>query len=201
MAIITPAWSDNVSVISTQSVALGASVSGTLDLTTKIAAYVFIRFGRTGTTALGSGVMSLIRRMLNANAIGHPGSVFVVRGATIAASSTTVGTNSASGQKILKLTSGTGFAANDYILVGAGTAREEWARVSSVATNDLTLDRNLTYTHTAAQADVVTNKAECYDPVWVVGGGIIEVVIDHLAGTGEAIQAEVLAQTYNQDNI
>ena len=196
---ITPSWTDNVSVIASQSLALGASVSGTLDLTTKVAAYVFIRFGRTGTTALGSGVMSLIRRTLNANAIGHPGSVFAVRGATIAASSTTVGTDSAAGQKTLLLTSGTGFAADDYILIGAGTAREEWARVSSVATNTLTLDRNLTYTHTAAQADIVTNKAECYDPAWVVGGGIIEVVVDHLAATGEAIQVEVLAQTYNSD--
>src|SRR3990167_5862892 len=110
MAIITPAWSDNVSVISTQSVALGASVSGTLDLTTKIAAYVFIRIGRTGTTALGSGVMSLVRRTLNANAIGHPGNVFAVRSATIAASSTTVAVNSAAGQTTLAVTSATGFA-------------------------------------------------------------------------------------------
>ena len=196
---ITPSWTDNVSVIASQTVAVNALARGTLDLTTKVAAYIFIRFGRTGTAGLGTGVMSLIRRTLNANTIAHPGSVFAVRGATAAAASSTVAIDSSAGQTTLSIASASGFAEEDYILIGAGTAREEWARVSNVASNNLILDRNLTYAHTAAQADVVTNKAECYDPVWVVGGGILEVVVDHISASGESIRVEVLAQTYNSD--
>ena len=195
---ITPSWTDNVSVIASQSVAAGASVSGTLALATKVAAYVFIRIGRTGTTALGAGIVALIRRTLDTNAVGHPGSIFAARGAVAAATSTTVATDSASGQKVLTVASETGFVAEDFILIGGGTVREEWARISKTAAGALTLDRNLTYTHTAAQADTVLNKAECYDPVWVLGGATIEVVVDHTS-TGNSIIVEVLAQTYNQD--
>lgn len=197
---ITPSWTDNVSVIASQTVAAGASANGTLVLTAKVAAYIFIRIGRTGTAGLGAGIVALIRRTLNANAVGHPGSVYAARGAIAAAASTTVGTNSASGQKALTVTSEAGFVAEDYILIGGGTAREEWARVSKVTAGTLTLDRNLTYTHTAAQADPVRNKAECYDPVWVAGGATLEVVVDHTS-TGDSVIVEVLAQTYDADSV
>lgn len=69
---------------------------------------------------------------------------------------TTVDQDSTSGTADLFVASTTGYAVNDRIIVHEGGAREEEAVIDSInAGVSLGLDRNLTFTHTAVQADPV----------------------------------------------
>ncbi len=198
-------WTDNVSILATQTLARNANVSATIDLRTKRGAMLFPRIGRQGTTALTNGVDFLVRRTLNNNAStqNHPAPIAQVTSQSAAASSTTCsGSDSNSGQKTLNVASTTGFAVGDYILIGGGTAREEWARVSRVTSSTaLLLDRNLGYTHTTGQADTVRSKADVFSPVWVDGGATVEVIFDYGDDSaGESVTVECLAQTYDSDS-
>jgi hypothetical protein len=72
---------------------------------------------------------------------------------------TTVDANSASGQKVLNVASTTtpAFAAGDSVVINYGGAREESGTIDTVQAGvSITLLANLTYTHTAAQADEVS---------------------------------------------
>lgn len=63
---------------------------------------------------------------------------------------TTVDETSASGQKVLKVAATTGYAADNKVIIGRGTDREEEAVVDSVSAGvSITFDDNLTYEHTA----------------------------------------------------
>lgn len=207
MASATPVWTDNVTpVIASTAITLPGIATATLDLRTKFGAYLFARIGRAGTTALTAGIQIRVNRTLSNNAIEHPASLAPLGpGLTVAAIATTVDTDSASGQRTLQCANVTSFVAGDYILIGGGTAREEWARVARVvggAGGDLILDRNLRFAHTAAQADTVRNKADVYPPVWLPGGSVYEIIVDYEASTtGDNNRCEVLAQTYDSDLI
>lgn len=74
---------------------------------------------------------------------------------------TTVNADSASGQKVLGVAATTDAVANDWIIINPGGAREEVGQIASVqAGTSFTLVGNLTFTHTAVQADAVrrTNR-------------------------------------------
>jgi hypothetical protein len=204
---VTPNWTDHTSVISAQTLARGSTLRGTLNLKTKFGAKLFVRLGRGGTTALTNGVNVQIRALANdgTNNVPHPGEVVPLLSSTAAASSTTVSSDSASGQAALNVSSSTGFAAGDTICIqdsGGGVTRLEFAKVSKTATGVLTLDSNLIFTHTAAQADTVRNKADIFAPVWLDGGSLYEVIVDYGDDTaGEAVTVQVYAQTYDSDTI
>jgi len=187
-------------VIASQTLARGSAVSATRAIGTRLADYFLVKIGRQGTTALTNGVDVIFRSSANANAKAHPtGPTFTSQIA--AAVSTTVDTDSASGQKTLQVASSTGFAAGDMVLIGGGTAREEWARISKVvgASHDLVMDRNLEYSHTAAQADTVRNKADIFPPFRWEGPGNVEVVIDYGDDSaGESVTVEVLVQSEDE---
>lgn len=203
---ITPSWSE-VDVIGgtsdpkSDALSLGAIAEGSLDLRTKHGAYLHCRIGRGGTTALTNGIDLLIRRTLENNAVAHPGPVAQHRSSTVAAAGTTVDTDSNSGQKVLQVASESGFVAGDFILIAGGSAREEWARVSSTGSTILNLDRNLQFTHTAAQADAVRNQADIFPPIWVMGGATYEVLFDYGDdAAGDTARVECKAQVYDSDS-
>ena len=198
---ITPSWTDaGGAVLVSQSLARAATVRGTVDLRTKFGAYLFARIGRTGTAALSNGVDILLRRTLSAGVIKHPGAYWAALSLSAAAVSTTVGTDSAAGQPTLACVADPGFAIGDFLLIGGGTAREEWGRVSKIVAPNITLDDNLRFAHTAAQADVVINKADCFQPIWMDGGAIWEVIFDYGDdGTGNSVIVEALVQSYDSD--
>ena len=80
----------------------------------------------------------------------------------------TVDQDSALGAKVLYVASTTGFAVDDVLAIGESTARDETGVIASITAGvSLTLDDNLTYTHTATQADAVkvlpTGSAEDSD--------------------------------------
>lgn len=202
MATTTPTWTDNVSVIAAAVLARGSTSRGTLDLRAKRGAYVLIRIGRGGTTALTNGADVLIRRTINNDAAIHPAPTPHLVTSIAAAASTTVDADSNSGQADLNVTSESGFAAGDLICIqdsGGGVTRLEFARVSKVASGVLTLDANLKTSHTGAQADTVRNKSDLWS-VWIDGGATYEVVIDYGDdAAGESLTVEVKAQTYDSD--
>src|SRR5262249_7620073 len=157
---------------------------GTLNLKTKNGARLFLDIGRGGTTALSNGIVAQIRPIANdgVNDIPHPGGLSPLLSSIAAATSTTVSSDSAAAQNALNVTSVTGFAADDIICIqdaGGGVTRLEWHRVSKTAAGILTLDRNLIFAHTAAQADTVRNKADSFVPIYLPGGASYEVVIDY----------------------
>src|ERR1044071_4968389 len=104
MANITPSWTDGVVVIASQALAKGSVAIGTLSLTSSVAAKVFVQIGRGGATALSAPIQTFIRRVITASGpatVIHPGNEFSAAGPIAAASSTTVGSDSASAQNTL----------------------------------------------------------------------------------------------------
>lgn len=203
MATFTPVWTDNVSVVAAQVMALGSNpVLGTLDLRNKYGAYLFIKIGRGGTTALTNGIDVFVRRVINTTGGVHP-SGRKLTGQYFAASSTTVSSDSNSGQNSLIVLSTTGFVAGDIICIqdfDGGFTRLEWHRVSKSSAGLLTLDRPLQFTHTAVQADTVRNKADVMSPIWLEGGSLYEVIFDYGDdSTGEPVTIQAIAQTYDSD--
>lgn len=203
MPTLTPTFTDNVSVVAAATLARNATTSGTIDLRSKRGAWLFIRVGRTGTTALTNGVDVLVRRTLNANAISQPCPVASFRTQYAAAQTTTCATSdSASGQAVVTVASTTSFAAGDYLIFNQGGAREEFARVARVTSSTaFLLDRNLTYTHTSSAADTIYNKADAWT-IWIDGGSYIEVVFDYGDdAAGDSVRVECKAQTYDSDTL
>ncbi len=75
---------------------------------------------------------------------------------TEATAATTVDSDSAAGQKVLKVTATTNFQVGDAVLINSGGARQELGYVDSIqAADSLTLESNLTYEHTQVQGDAV----------------------------------------------
>jgi hypothetical protein len=204
MASVTPVWTDLVTVISDQAITRPNIVSATLDLRTKFGAYIFAKHGRVGTTALTVGVQFRVNRVPNNNGVPHPASLAPLGPGLTAATNgnTTVNTDSSSGQRVLQVAAVTNFVIGDFVIIGSGTARQEYARVARIdgGTVDLIMDRNLSFTHTAAQADTVRNKCDVYPPVWLPGGSVYEIIADYEASTtGDNNRVEVLAQTYDSN--
>jgi hypothetical protein len=80
--------------------------------------------------------------------------------------STTVDSDSAAAQKVLNVASTEFFSVNDRILINSGGAREEYGVVASITAGaSLTLYDDLTYEHTAVQADevIIQNTYREYD--------------------------------------
>jgi hypothetical protein len=184
----------------------GSTSRGTIDLRSKIGAYIFPKIGRGGATALTNGVNVLIRRVLNNDTaqVGgvHPVGINLLSIATAANLNTTVDADSNSGQAVLNVASTTTVVAGDIICIqdsGGGVTRLEWHRVSKVSAGvSVTLDRNLQYTHTGAQADTVRNKADVFSPVWVDGGSLVEVIFDYGDDSaGESVTVQALAQSWD----
>lgn len=213
MATVNPVFTDAVSVVAAQVLARGSTVRNTIDLRQEFGAYLFVKIGRGGTTALTNGVDVLIRRLLNNDGASagaaHPAGTPALLSSTTAATSTTVDADSNSGQATLNVASTTGFAAGDIICIqdsGGGVTRLEWQRISKItnpgAGGELVLDRNLTFTHTGAQADTVRSKADVFAPVWLPGGALWEVVFDYGDDSaGESVTVQALAQTWTEDTI
>lgn len=182
MANTTPVFTDYVSVLAAQTLARGSVANATIDLKSRFGASLFLQIGRGGTNALTNGILVGIRKLANdgTNDLPFPGDYWTMLSGTAAANGTTVNADSAAGQKALNVASITGFAAGDIVCVtDAAFARMEFCKVSKTAAGILTMDRNLIFTHTAAQADPVRNKADCFGPVPLEAGSVYEVIVDY----------------------
>jgi hypothetical protein len=84
----------------------------------------------------------------------------------------TVNVDSNSGQPTLSVASVTGFEVGELVEVGFGTARQEILRVASIGGSSLTFETNLAFTHTSAQADVVTKSLRIHALPYVKFGEV-----------------------------
>lgn len=204
MATATPTWTDNVSVIADSNLARGSTSRGTLDLRTKRGAWLFLGIGKQGTTALTNGVRVLVRRTLDNDGTIHPAPLADFTSIITAASSTTIDTDSNSGQAVVNVASESGFAAGQYFCIVDASftpLRLEFHRVSKTASTEITADVNLKTTHTAAQADRVVNQADVW-LLWLDGGAKYEVVFDYGDDSaGEAVTIRARAQSYDSDTV
>ena len=88
--------------------------------------------------------------------------------------STTVDVNSAAGQKVLSVAATTGLAVGDTVLIdptAAGGGTETGVIATVTAGVSITLVTSLTYTHTAAQADIVLRQGVYQDVKHVASNG------------------------------
>jgi hypothetical protein len=167
---------------------------------------VTIKVGRGGTAALTNGVAILLRPIINngtATTGGREAAGIALQSGTTAADlSTTVNVTVNSGQKEVKTASITGFAVGDWLCIqdsGGGVTRLEFGRIAklSVASGTgVTLDRNLAYQHTSAQADTVRNKSDVFVEQWLYGGALWEVVFDYADdAAGDSVTVVARART------
>lgn len=212
MANILPSYTDNVSVIAPVAVTTGNLVRGTLDLSTKIGAWIYIGIGHGGTTGLTNGANVEVRRMINAGGILMPGCpVFAVVSQTAVSYLKQINNNpgpyTAGTSAFVVDGAGTPAADEDLCFWGVtaipanGTSLPnlEFLRVSkwTGASNTVTVDSACKIQK--IDNEYFTNKADNF-LVRVDGGCQYEVIVDYGDDTaGEALAVVAYAQTYDKD--
>ncbi len=141
------------SVLSLQSVAASTVLLGSaIDVSTKIAASIFIHFGRRVATASTAGARIRIEASSKSSADGHwyPLAMFETNFAAVESEAVSGTVNA--GTNVITVASTTNLAANDIIYIDNGTiANSEWGRIKSVSTNvSVTIEDNLVNAQTGA---------------------------------------------------
>lgn len=146
----------------------------TLDLRTKFGAWLYVRMGRRTGTALTRSAYVAIRRTDN-DTLVLPNQMFDAISQTATAQNNTLSAAASIGDGTITLTSATGFAVGDTICLHSDDSnanRVEFARIVSIATNTLTLERNLLVAHNSA--DRVTSLADVQS-IWLPGNERYEI--------------------------
>lgn len=201
MSIVTPTTPTVLSAPIVAAVIATATLGtrGTLDLRTKWGAWVYPRIGRRAATALTVASRIVIRRTFNNDATLHVSQSMDRVSSTAAVTATTLNGSTSIAATTAILTSGTGFAAGDIICFSDASATEvEFARVSSISTNTITLDAALKLAHTSGI--VVSNGADVFAPMFLPGGATYEFRADNGA-SGQSVVFELLAASYDSDTI
>ncbi len=178
------------------------SASGSIDLSAKFGAWLFISVAREDATAVAAGIRINVRRTDGTRAVKN--SPFSRVGGTVTAVLTNVDADSASGQSVLNVTTTTNFAVDDFIAIGdpSDGSRLEFARIAKItnpgAGGELVLDTVLEFTHTAVQGDQVTTQADLWQ-MWLPGGDNYIIEADYgRAATGPDVVVRAIAQIYNK---
>lgn len=199
MATVTPTSPTFTAVEAAVVVASGsAGTLRTLDLKTKFGAWLLVRIGRRAATALTRSGYVSVRRSDN-DAVVLPNTNRDCVSQTAAAQSNTVASGGSSGSDTVTLTSATGFAVGDTICLHSDDTsanRVEFARVVSISSNTLTVERNFRTSHNAN--DRVTSLADVFE-VWLPGGDIYE--IRCINNSGQALVFVVDAIEYASDTV
>jgi len=154
------------SLLTLQTLASAAVVLGTAtDVSTKLAATVFIHVGRTVATALSNGVKIRIEASSKSSLNGHWYSLaeFITG---IAASTTTAAltTGTTAGDIILPMTTTAGIVIGDkvYIREAGGETNSEFGRVKTVtASTSVTIEDGTLFNHTITTT-LVWSQAEFF---------------------------------------
>lgn len=164
MSTTTPSKTQGTTLLAhTQQAANTPTIGSAIDVTGKWMGRVFVRMGRTTTTALTADVV--FRLEASAKSSGndewYPLRTWTSKSAKTAASSSTV--NDAAfnaADTSFTITSATGFAAPEQIYFReTGTpANSEWSKISGVSGTTITLEEGITRNHT--NGITVTDLAE-----------------------------------------
>jgi hypothetical protein len=207
---LSPSWSEPTQVLAPTLVGTGGvSARASINVQNKRGGYLFCRAMPTTSATPSAGINLVIRRILNGTPaggagtvdIGHPNGIILNAGTT-ANVATTLSATPSIPTNVVTLTSGTSFAAGQFVglvnSVSSPTAID-WARVSKIASTTLTLDRNLTNS-AIASGWVISNNAFIPSPIWIdgtPGTDEWEVIWDNGAETTVAYVVEVWAQIQN----
>lgn len=154
------------SLISLQTLASAAVVLGTAqDVTTKLAATVFIHVGRTVATALTNGVKIRVEASSKGSLNGHWYSLAeFITGVTASTTTATLTTGTTAGDIILPMTATAGIVIGDkvYIREAGGETNSEFGRVKTVTANtSVTIEDGTLFNHTVTTT-LVWSQAEFF---------------------------------------
>jgi hypothetical protein len=146
----------------------------TLNLRTKFGAWLYVRMGRRGATSLTRAAYVAIRRTDNETLV-FPVQIYDAISQTATAQSNTLSAAASIGDGTITLTSATGFAVGDTLCLHSDDTnanRVEFARIVSISSNTLTLERNLLAAHNSG--DRVTSLADVQQ-IWLPGNEHYEI--------------------------
>lgn len=149
-------------LLSLQSLASNSVViSSAQDVSTKLAATIFIHFGRRATTALTEGVEFRVEGSAKASADGHWYPLATLKTDFVACESEAVSGTVSAGTNVITVASTSNLTAGDLIYIDNGTiANSEWGRIKSISTNtSVTIEDNLVNAQTGA---TIYDRAEIY---------------------------------------
>lgn len=184
-----------ISVLSLQSVASNTVVLGSaVDVSTKLAATVFIHSGRRTNSALTEGVEYRIEASAKSSGDGFWWPLASFKSAIILAESEAVSGTVSSGTNVITVASTTNLIAGDLVYIDNSTiANSEWGRVKSISSNtSITIEDNLLNAQTGS---TIYDQAEFFvAQLDLTAVGRIRAVADG-RNTGQATSVEILMVT------
>ena len=210
MADFTPVWTDSgTAVISARCMARNTIVRSTVDLRTRIGAYLFAGVGRGGITALTNGVNFIVRRVPNNDGIHIAADLINYLSTSAAAILKLInyGSNYTAGVTAMVIDgTGTTITGEIWCLWGvtaipadttALTTMEFLRNCKVASTTSITFDTTTKQAHN--DNEILTNKADCWN-IWIPGGSVYEVIFDYGDdAAGESVAIVCYSQTYTND--
>lgn len=182
-------------LLALQSVAANTVViSSVVDVSTKLAATVFIHFGRRATTALSEGAEFRLEASAKASGEGFWFPIASFKTAVATAESEAVSGTVSAGATVITVASTTNLVSGDLIYIDNSTiANSEWGRIKSISTNaSVTIEDALVNTQTGA---TIFDQAEMYvAAIDLTAITRLRLVVD-ASRTGQAVAAEAFIVT------
>jgi hypothetical protein len=170
------------------------SVGSAVDVSTKLAATVFIHFGRRAATALTEGMEFRIEASAKSSGDGFWWPLAAFKTAIATSEAEAVSGTVTAGTNVITVASTTNLIAGDLIYIDNGTiGNSEWGRIKSISTNaSVTIEDNLLNAQTGA---TIYDQAEYFvAQLDLTAVGRIRVVADG-RNTGQAVAAEAFMVT------
>jgi hypothetical protein len=193
MATITK--TQGTSLLSLASIASNTvSVGSAVDVSTKLAATVFIHFGRRAATALTEGMEFRIEASAKSSGDGFWWPLAAFKTAIATSEAEAVSGTVTAGTNIITVASTANLVAGDLIYIDNGTiGNSEWGRIKSISSNtSVTIEDNLLNAQTGA---TIYDQAEYFvAQLDLTAIGRIRIVADG-RNTGQAVAAEAFMVT------
>ncbi len=169
----------DISVLSLQSVSANSVVIGEVSVSTKIAATLIIHFGRRSASSGTAGVRIRIETSSKASGNGHWGTIAMFETNFAAVEAEAVSGTVNSGTNVITVASTNNLTANDTIYINNSTiGNSEWGRIKSIVSNtSVTIEDNLVNAQTGSTiydtAEIFTAnlRLESMDRIRVVVDG------------------------------
>jgi hypothetical protein len=215
-SILTPVWTDNVTVLDPYAVIKGESYRTTtgLDLRTKFGGWLKLSIACGGSTAItaGGGLYAKVYRAFNADAANPHNGVLFFSGYQTSVGKVLInyGSNYSAGVSSIAYdtATGTAFAAENTVCLWGVTTIPiasgaispnfgvEWLNLSKGAATPCLFNTPTKYQHN--DNEFIT-LGSCWE-LWLPGGSLYAVVFDHLFdAAGEAMACAATIQTYDSN--
>lgn len=213
-SVITPNWTDNVTVLAPYAVIKGESyrVTTGLDLRTKFGAWLKLAIACGGSTAItaGGGLYAKIYRELNNDGANSMNGSLFFSGVQTAVGKALINGAVAAGVTSIAYdgAGGTAFAAENTVCIwgtdtipaasGAVSVNHgmEFLNLSKGAATPCLFNTPTKYDH---HDNEVITLASAWD-IWLPGGSLYAIVFDHLFdAAGEAMACAAYLQTYDSN--